>query len=109
MHSISLLLRLGFLYELVLNDVPLLQVHTILDGLQLVVDLVELVHEYVGLSLLILPLTLLRRDSIFEPLPLLLEVLDFDLLLEEQNLLLLPQTLYEDPMLGQISVVIRLC
>jgi len=109
MHSISLLLRLGFLYELVLNDVPLLQVHTILDGLQLVVNLVELVHEYVGLSLLILPLTLLCRDSIFEPLPLLLEVLDFDLLLEEQNLLLLPQTLYEDPMLGQISVVIRLC
>ena len=81
---------------LVLNYVALLKVHAVVDGFELIVDLVKLVHEHVRLALLILLLPLLGRDSILKPLLLLLEVLYLDLLLEELDLLLLPQTLDED-------------
>ena len=81
---------------LVLNNVAFLKVHAVVDGFELIVDLVKLVHEHVRLPLLILLLPLLSCDSILQPFLLLLEVLYLNLLLEELDLLFLPQTLDED-------------
>ena len=79
--SFSLFLRL--LNELVLHDVALFESHAVVNGIELVLDLVELVHEHVGLPLLVLFLLLLGAHPVFKPLHLFLVVLDLDLLLEE--------------------------
>ena len=76
-----------------LDDIALLESHTVIDGIELVLNLVELVHEHVGFPLLVFLLLLLGAHPVFKPLHLLLVILDLDLLLEEENLLLLPQTL----------------
>ena len=89
-----------------LDYVALLEIHTILDCLKLLCHLVVLMHEQGGLPLLVLALTCLCSDSVFEPLPLLLEIFDLDLLLEEQDLLLLTQALNEDSPLGLCPVLI---
>ena len=66
-----------------LDHVPLLQVHAMVDCLEFLVDLIELVHEHVCLALLVNLLALLLRRSVIKPFLLLLEILDLDLLLEE--------------------------
>lgn len=60
--------------------------HAIFYSLKFVINLVELIHEHGCLTLLIFLLSLLCSGTVVEPLLLLLEVFDLDLLLKENNL-----------------------
>ena len=91
-----------------LHDVAPLEVHALLDVLHLRVHFVELIHEHVGLPLLVRLLLPLDLDSLLEPLLLLLEILPLDLLLEEDDLLLSFEALDEHFLLSELPGVVCL-
>ena len=65
-----------------LHYISFLEIHALIDHLHLIVDFVELVHEVIRFTLLILLLAPLHQNPVLEPLHLLLEVFSLDLLLE---------------------------
>ena len=92
-----------------LHHVSLLEVHAIVDGSKFIVDLVKLVHELIGLPLLVLLVTtLLLLNPILQPLLLLLEVFDLYLFLEQQNFLLLAETMDQNFAFGKGTTLIRI-
>ena len=84
MNLVSFTFFFGLLEKLVLHHVTFLEIHAVVYTIQLIIDLVKLIHELVCLSFFVFLIAyLLFLDPVFEPLFLLLEIFDFYLLLEE--------------------------
>ena len=89
-----------------LDHEPFFKSHSVFNGFILIVNFVKIVHELVSFSLLVLLFTLFGRDAFIEPILLLFEVFDLDLLLEVKDLNLFVKSIDVNFTLGEGTVFV---